>query len=187
MAETRKKTTTTKPKTTTAKATETVAAPAASTAAKKIVAKDVDEHQYIPVLSGFHGMLIYVSRRTGEEFRWDEFGTEQDIELMELRNAKSSAKGFFINNWFLFRPEDDWVIDYLGVRQYYKHALTADGFDSLFSKTPEEIEEITSQMSEGQKRSAAYRARQLITEGKIDSHKVITALEKCLNVELVER
>ena len=33
----------------------------------------------------------------------------------------------------------------------------------------------------------AYRARQLLSEDKIDSRRVIDALEKALDVELVER
>ena len=41
-------------------------------------------------------------------------------------------------------------------------------------------------LSKGQKRSVAYRARQLISEGAIDSNKAIATLEKCLDIELVE-
>lgn len=107
------------------------------------------------------------------------------MELSELKNARNSNKKFFINNWFMF--EDDWIVDYLGLQQYYKHALTIDGFDEIFEKTADEIKELLAGLSEGQRRSVAYRARQLIADGGIDSNKVITTLEKCLNVELVER
>jgi len=153
--------------------------------AKPVVAKDIDVHQYITVRNGFQGKLVYISSKTGESFTWDEFGSEQEMELLELRNAKSGAKKFFINNWFMF--DDEWVIDYLGLRQYYKHAVQIEDFDKIFSKTPAEIKEIIAGMSDGQKKSVAYRASVLIAEGKIDSHKVITTLEESLNVELIER
>lgn len=152
----------------------------------KPVAKDVDIHQYITVRNGFQGVLVYVSKRTGEIFEWEEFGTEQEIELQELRNAKSSAKAFFQNNWFMFNEDDKWVIDYLGVGQYYRFSLGIDGFDDLFSKKPAEIEKILSKLPSGQKKSVAYRAMQLIRDGEIDSLKVIAALEKSLGVELIE-
>ena len=58
--------------------------------------KDIDLNQYITVRNGFQGQLVYKSKHTGEVFVWDSFGAEQDIELMELKRAKSSNKKFFI-------------------------------------------------------------------------------------------
>lgn len=155
--------------------------------AKPITPKDIDPNQIITVLNGFQGKLVYQSPRTREVYQWDNFGDEQEIELRELHNAKSSAKKFFINNWFIFRDEDSWVIDYLGLNQYYKNSLNLEEFDNLFTKTATEIEEVISKLSDGQKKSVAYRARQLVLDGAIDSNKAINALEKSLGVELIER
>ncbi len=154
---------------------------------KPLKVRDVDIHEYIPVKNGFQGLLIYISKRTGEEFQWERFGDEQEMELQELKNAKSSAKGFFQNNWFLFDDEYQWVIDWLGVRNYYRNALREDEFDEVFVKTPDEIREVVGKLSAGQKASLEYRARQLIAEGEIDSNKAIMALEEALGTQLVER
>lgn len=151
----------------------------------EIIAKNIDTSQYVIVRNGFQGQLIYKSPRTGEVFLWDSFGAEQEMELRELRNAKNSSKKFFINNWFMF--DDDWIIDYLGVRQFYKNAISIDEFDEIFNKKPAEISKLISNLSEGQKKSVAYRATQLIAEKKIDSLAVIETLEKSLNIELIER
>lgn len=177
------------PNNTTKKATTHVAETieVADEAAKPIVPKEIDPNQIIIVLNGFQGRLVYESPRTHEVYRWDSFGDEQEIELRELRNAKSSAKKFFINNWFMFRDEDAWVIDYLGLNQYYKNSLGLKDFDELFTKTASEIEKVISKLSAGQKKSVAYRARQLVIEGAIDSNKAIAALEKSLGIELIER
>lgn len=147
--------------------------------------KDVDVHQLVTVRNGFHGQLIYKSKRTGEVYIWEEFGDEQSIELSELRNAKASNKKFFSNNWFMF--DDEWVVDYLGVRQFYKNALTIDNFDDIFDKSPDEIRDIVYGLSDGQRRSMIYRARQLIANGTIDSHKKIQALESSLKTNLVDK
>ena len=152
---------------------------------KKLSVKDIDINQYITVRNGFQGKLVYKSSRTGELFVWEEFGAEQEIELKELVNAKNSSKKFFENNWFMF--EDEWVIDYLGVKQFYRNAVSIEDFDKIFSKSAVEIRNIIPQMSDGQKHSAAYRARTLIAEGVIDSNKAIAALEETLGIELVER
>lgn len=154
---------------------------------KPLVAKDIDLSQLIVVRNGYQGRLVYKSPRTHEKFVWPEFGSEQMIELMELRNAKNTYKKYFINNWFMFDDEFSWVIDYLGMAPYYKHAIKVDSFDDVFTKSPSEIEKIVSRLSEGQKKSLGYRARQLIAEDGIDSNKAITALEKSLGIELVER
>lgn len=160
---------------------------AAEEVKKPIVAKDVDLNQMIVVRSGFHGRLVYKSSRTQEKFVWSEFGEEQIMELLELRNAKNTYKKYFINNWFMFDDEYAWVVDYLGMNQYYRNALSLDNFDELFLKSPAEIEKRVAKLSAGQKKSVGYRARQLILDGEIDSNKAIHALEKALGVELIER
>lgn len=156
-------------------------------AKKPIVPKDIDPNQTVIVRNGFQGTLIYKSPRSGEIFKWEAFGDEQEMEIRELRNAKSAKKNFFIHNWFMFNEEDEWVIEYLGLTQYYKNAVKLDEFDELFTKPAAEIEKVVSKLSKGQKKSVAYRARQLVIDGEIDSHKAITALEKSLGIELIEK
>lgn len=154
---------------------------------KPIIAKDIDLNQLIPVRNGYQGRLVYKSPRTHEKFVWPEFGSEQMVELLELRNAKNTYKKYYMNNWFMFDDDYSWVIDYLGLGQYYKHALTIDSFDDLFQKSAAEIEKIVAKLSAGQKSSLSYRARQLIADGEIDSNKAIAALERSLGVDLIER
>lgn len=154
---------------------------------KPIIAKDIDLNQLIPVRNGYQGRLVYKSPRTHEKFVWPDFGSEQMVELLELRNAKNTYKKYYMNNWFMFDGDYSWVIDYLGLGQYYKHALTIDSFDDLFQKSAAEIEKIVAKLSAGQKSSLSYRARQLIADGEIDSNKAIAALERSLGVDLIER
>ena len=158
---------------------------AAEKTVKPIVPKDIDPEQYVTVRNGFQGRLVYVSKHTGERFVWDQFGAEQEMELRELKNAKNSYKKFFENNWFMF--DEDWIVDYLGVQRFYRNAVRIEDFDEIFQKDAKTISEIISDMSDGQKKSMAYRARVLIADGAIDSNKAITALEESLGVELVER
>lgn len=169
----------------TSTAAERPAAEVSETTKKPVVPKEIDPNQIITVRNGFQGRLVYKSKRTGERWSWESFGAEQDMELSELKNARNSNKKYFISNWFMF--DEDWVIDYLGMRQYYKNSLNIQDFDQLFKKPVGEIEDIISKLSEGQRKSVAYRAKQLIAEEEIDSNRVINTLEKCLGVELVER
>ena len=150
-----------------------------------IVIKDIDPEQYVTVRNGFHGKLIYKSPRTGERFVWDEFGSEQEMQLRELRNAKNTSKKFFINNWFMF--DEDWIIKYLGVGQFYKNAISIENYDDIFNKPVGELKKMIGGMSNGQKKSLTYRAVELISTGEIDSRKTITALEEALGIDLIEK
>lgn len=154
---------------------------------KPIVPKDIDQSTLVYVRNGFHGKLVYISPRTGERFFWDDFGDEQSMELRELRNAKSSAKKFFENNWFMFDEDNVWVISYLGVENYYKHTLTIENFDDIYKLPPDKLKEAIGKLSKGQKRSVAYRASQLVLNQEIDSLKTIAALEESLGIELIEK
>ena len=152
---------------------------------KAMIPKTPDLAQKVTVRNGFHGRLVYKSKRTGESFVWEGFNDEQEIELLELKNAKGSNKKYFINNWFMF--DDLEVVEYLGVGKYYKSALKIDEFDKLFEKAISDIKTTIASLSDGQKRSVAYRAKQLVAAGEIDSNKTIVALEEALGVELIER
>jgi len=152
---------------------------------KQFTPKAFDPNQIITVRNGFQGRLVYRSKKTGERFVWDGFGAEQDMELSELKSARSSSKKYFINNWFMF--DDPEIVDYLGMAQYYKFALGINDFDKLFEKSADEIKKTIGRLSVGQKKSVAYRAKQLIAEGTIDSNRTILTLEDCLGVELIER
>lgn len=154
---------------------------------KKLVPTDVDTSQMIEVMNGFSGKLIYVSSRTGEQYVWDEIGDVQEMELRELRNVRNSAKAFFENNWFMFSDEYAWVIDYLGLSQFYKNSVPLDKFDEIFDKPAKEVKKILENLPEGQKQSVSYRARQKIAGNEIDSRSVIAALEEGLGVTLIEK
>jgi hypothetical protein len=166
-------------------ATETVAAAEKIEEKTKFAVKEFNPNQIITVRNGYQGRLVYKSKKTNERFVWDGFNSEQDMELSELKSARSSSKKYFINNWFMF--DDPEIIEYLGMTQYYKFALRISDFDKLFSKSAEEIKNAISKLSPGQKKSVAYRAKQLIITGDIDSNRTIATLEECLGTELVER
>lgn len=146
----------------------------------------VDLDQYIPVINGYHGILVYEDSKTGETYIWSEFGDIHEMELKELRNAKNTKKFFFENNYFLFDDEYSWVIDYLRVNDYYKNAISVDGYSELFTKTPKEMIQIINTMTDGQKESLARCAQDMIASGEIDSIKIVRALEEGLGVALID-
>lgn len=147
--------------------------------------EDVNPEMYVMVRNGFNGTLVYKSARTGEKFIWSELGDEQEMQLRELRSAKNNSKKFFENNWFMF--DEDWIIDYLGVRHFYKNAVSIEQFDELLKKSPAAMKKAVASLSAGQKRSLAFRAIELVKSGEIDSIKTINAIEDAFGIELIEK
>ena len=147
--------------------------------------KKLDPEMYVTVRNGFPGLLVYKSSKTGEKYVFDRFGDEHEISLQELKKAKNDSKAFFENNWFLI--DDPEVIEYLGLTQYYKNAFSYDDFEELTKMTADEVREKMQHISNGQKAAVARYARQLIAEERIDSLKVITALEDGLGVQLTDK
>ena len=146
--------------------------------------KKLDPNMYVTVRNGYPGLLVYKSTKTGEKFVFYGFGDEHEIELQELKKAKSDQKAFFVNNWFLIDDPD--VIEYLGVKEYYKDAFSYDEFEALTTMTADEVKEKMRGISKGQKTAVARYAGRLIKEGRIDSLKVIAALEEGLGVQLTD-
>ena len=164
--------------------------PTADTTARAAVSKpatikskpELNPEDFVIVRNGFNGRLVYKSRNSGETYVWDEFGSEQEIELRELKHARNSSKAFFINNWFMFDDPD--VIEWLGVGMFYKASLSIEEIDNLFSMRPTEVENTIKVLPEGQRETIANRARELVAHGEIDSIRLIEALERSLHVKL---
>lgn len=146
----------------------------------------LDLNMLVPCANGTHGKLIYISKRQlGYEIIWDEFGQIEYIELQELLSMRNSAKKFFTHNWLLI--DDIEVLKFLGVEKFYENALNLDNFDDIFKMKPEDVYIKVSKMTDGMKRSVAYRAKELIETGELDSRKVIEKLEAAVGFDLIER
>jgi hypothetical protein len=156
-----------------------------STQIKYKVRQTIDPNTIVPVTNGFQGLLVVKNRRTNDTFIFEEFGDVQDMTYGDLKAIRSSDRAFFENNWLLF--DDPEILDALDVTKYYSKALSISGFDDLFEKEPNEIKRIIAGLSKAQRRSVAYKARNMIILNELDSLKVIDVLEESLGIKLLER
>lgn len=155
---------------------------------KRLTLKDIPPLTLVEVRSNFYGTLVYVSRKTGYEIVWNEFGTSQYMTVEELSTMRNTQINFFKNNWIVLEGENAQdILEMLQVDRFYVNAIDIDNFDEIFSMSPDEITETISKLPDGTKESIARRAFELIESKKLDSMKCIEALEKALNVELIDR
>ena len=147
--------------------------------------KKLTDSTYVQVTNGSAGRLIYKSPHSGEVFIWDEPGDTQDVQLRELKSAKSSSKKFFQNNWFMF--DDPNVIEYLGLQNFYKDTLDFYSIDTFFEKDVNDMKKVLGTIPAAQRETLKLMARQKVKLGEIDSLSTIGALEEMLDIKLIEQ
>lgn len=139
----------------------------------------------IPCKNGVMGHLIYIStRQMGYQVEWDGFGDVQEIEFSELQTMRGSQRRFFEDNWILI--DDAEVLKQLGVDKYYKNHINTENFDTIFTMSPEQIENELTGISEGLKCTIADRAREKVKDGSLDSLSVIKTISRMCNCDLSE-
>ena len=142
----------------------------------------------IPVKSGVNGILVYVSRKTGYEITWEEYGAIEYVEMSDLLAMRNTDKSFYENNWIYFEDTDEYsstdCYKFLEVYKYYDESIVGNDLNSLFLKEPDEIKAICEKLSKGLRNTVASLARTKIDDGTLDSNKRISALEEVLDIEL---
>lgn len=144
---------------------------------------EIDMNELIPCRSTTHGNLIYISKRTGERFFWNDYGDVQDIPFGELRNLNSTYPAFIKD--VLFVIDDEEAVEALGMAKLYEGIFDIEDIETLFDKEYRDLEETLEKLPKGLKDSAATKARELMKSGKLDSRSKIKLIEEKLKIELL--
>lgn len=149
---------------------------------------DIPSNTLIPVISGVHGVLVYVSKKTfGYTIEWEDYNSIEYLEYAELLSMRNTQKGFFENNWIFIEDTDEYtaqdIYKSLAIDKYYSNVIVGTDVEELFKMSPEEITTTISKLSSGIKQNIASVAKGKIETGELDSIKRISALEKALNLE----
>ena len=75
----------------------------------------------VSIQSGVKGGLTYKSTRTGQIWRFLEFGDQEEMELSELRTMLSSNRSFLEKGWI--KVLDDDVVEYLNLERFKRRRL----------------------------------------------------------------
>lgn len=143
---------------------------------------DIDRDELVACQNVTDGELIYKSRKTGLQTNWMSYGDIEYLDVGELLTMKASQPKFLNDVWLLIEDED--VVEYLGLKNLYKHLIDTDDIDSFFDKTPAEIEEALLKLPTGLKETVGTRARKLIKSGDLYDNRKISVLEAGLKIEL---
>lgn len=144
----------------------------------------------VTVESKFHGQLVYVNHKTGDECIWETVGEQQDLTVADLKEMKSNQLGFFKNQWLVITDVDDEdirpsdVVQKINIGKYMSNVIDVEDTEAICSWSELEIANKVNLLTQGAKANLVIALNDYIESGKIDSLTIIKAFEKALECDL---
>ena len=163
------------------------------TSTEKIVEKKVVKPEFkitnediVPVVSCVKGELMWKAPEGRKEV-WNHFGDTNYMSVADLFKMRNYDQRFFSDNWVTIEGENAQAyLDYLQVSKYYTNFKTVNQFDKIFNMSPDEIVNTVAKFSNETKETFARRAKEFMSDGKLDSYQRIEAIQKATGFDLHE-
>ena len=141
----------------------------------------------VTVVCNTIGGATYISKKaSGYIVEWEDFGSEEYMELGELVAMRNTDRRFFEDNWIVLEDTDEYdamqLYEFLKVSKYYTNVFTSRNIDELFSYSKDKIAKTISTLSRGMKETIAARAKQKLDENTLDKN-IIDILESSLGIQ----
>ncbi|WEG18506.1 hypothetical protein PQ478_08490 [Alkalihalophilus pseudofirmus] len=146
--------------------------------------KKLTNTDYVTIMNNTSGLCIYKSKRTGNEWRFTEYGQMDEIEFGELMTMKNSQGRFLTEPWLLVL--DDEAVQRLGLKRLYENVLDPEDVEEVFEMDAEDIKGLLAKLPRGMAELVLEQAKVKITNGTLDSLAKIDVLEKHFKVTLKE-
>jgi hypothetical protein len=128
---------------------------------------ELKDDDMIHVMNGAGGELIHRSQRTGRMWKFTRFGQTDRMPFMELMNIYNVNPKCFEEGRLIVL--DNRVAENFRLSEIYKNIITPKNIDELFTKDIKELEVFVKNLPEGMKFTFVNHARNLYTQGKLDS------------------
>jgi hypothetical protein len=145
--------------------------------------KKIERDMSVPCRNLTSGRLTYISKKSGLETIWSEFGDEEYLEVAELLTMKSSQPKFLKEPWLFVDDED--VAEYLGLKQLYQSIIPIDEVEDFFRLSANEAKKVIPKLPKGTKTLIGEKARQGIQDGTLNNLQLVRLLEQELQLDLI--
>lgn len=141
----------------------------------------------VTVVCNTIGGATYISKKaSGYIVEWEDFGSEEYMELGELVAMRNTDRRFFEDNWIVLEDTDNYdavqLYEFLKVAKYYTNVFTSRNIDELFSYSKDKITKTISTLSRGMKETIAVRAKQKLDDNTLDMN-IVDTLEAALGIQ----
>ena len=132
------------------------------------------------------GELILIGKKTGNLYRWSNYGDSTMVEFQDLRAETRNA-----NSKYIYSPlmmiEDEEVLalpEFANVADSYKNAITIEEIDSFFDLPVQQFASTLKRLPNGIKNTIKSIAADRLESGNLDSLSKIKVLDEVLGTEL---
>lgn len=146
---------------------------------------DIDRFEMIPVMNITNGSLIYVSRKTGAEWQFSEYGDIEYMEFQELLSMRTAHRRFFDEPFILVMHDE--AVEHLGLTKMYESMKSPDQIDEIFNMSQADFQEIVDKSPKGIKHLIASRAKKLYEDGALDSVRKINFINDRFSTDIGQR
>lgn len=150
-----------------------------TTKAKKVAITDDEEIEVVSLIPN----VSYFDKATDDTYKWKEVDETLYLPFGVIKNMWRNHKGFLKN--FCLKLSDKRAIENLGLTKVYeKYDFLTDASQYTVENLNNILETIDS-ADLGLKTSVCNRIKNLISQGKIENARVIFALDKKFDADLI--
>lgn len=142
--------------------------------------KDTDEIEVVSLVPN----VSYKDSKTLDMYEWDEVGHTEPMTFETLKNMWRNNKGYFKNLWL--KPCDDRVVNKFGLTktfEKYEYLMDASNYTK---KNINALCEAISDTPNGLKFAICDKIKSMVVNGEVTNASVLKALEKRLNIDLID-
>lgn len=142
--------------------------------------KDTDEIEIVSLVPN----VSYKDSKTLDMYEWDEVGHVESMSFETLKNMWRNNKGYFKNLWL--KPCDDRVVNKFGLTktfEKYEYLMDASNYTK---KNINALCEAISDTPNGLKFAICDKIKSMVVNGEVADASVLKALEKHLNIDLID-
>lgn len=163
--------------------TKTTTAPKA----KEVETTKFEPTDLIECVSITAGELIMIGKKSGNLYRWTNYGDTQEVEYQDLKSEKLNRSSNYIYSPLLMINNDEVLrsSDFKGVSEVYQNILSLDDIDEIFNLDLGNFKRTISSLPVGLKNTIKSLAVEKIADGSFDSMNKIKCLDEILGTDLV--
>lgn len=150
---------------------------------------EIPQHEMFAVRSMRTNPLIYIDKRSGNQYEWQEFGDVEFLSFADINSMRSRSRKFIDQMWIVF--DDEEIVNAFNLQKKYDEVFSKYDENMLLNESAHELREILPKLPQGVKKSLSVQAvkiaKQEIESGNhdlMDSLNKIKVIEEKLGVDL---
>lgn len=155
-------------------------------APKAVVKKpQLGPNELVEIMNNSAGVLIYTSKRSGNQWVFEHRGATDFMEVQELVTMRSSQPKFFKNNWIKVLDED--VVEQLRLGHFYKDTLDPEKLEDVFDLPVDEVSNLIDRVPLSDKIIILHESRKRYEQGELTNIHFVKMIEEKFKVNFEEK